>query len=239
MSGSAPLDEGRLKKMALRLLDVQEAERRRIAAQLHDDVGQLLTALKLTLSMPGADGDGSGPGDTVAEARELVEALLERVRDLQLDLRPAMLDDLGLRQTLEWYLERAARRGGVALDLDLAGIDRTFDPRLADACFRVVQEAVSNVLRHAGARRLAVGARASGGELVLEIADDGRGFDAQAALSASRDGRSAGLGGMEERLALLGGDLEIESGDGRGSRVRATLPLDQAPDIDGGKSETG
>lgn len=220
------LDEDRLRRLALRLLDIQEAERRRIAADLHDDVGQLLTALKLTLSMVDPGKGNSGTGEAVREARELTATLIERVRDLTLDLRPSMLDDLGLKETLEWYLERAARHAGLRLELDLRGLDEPFHPRVENACFRVIQEAVSNVSNHAGAQSLAIGVRRSGATLDLEIRDDGRGFEVDAGMRRSREGYTAGLAGMEERLELLGGVLGIESGGGHGTRISASLPLD-------------
>lgn len=216
----------RLLTLARRLLEHQEADRRRIAAVLHDDVGQLLTAIKLTLSSAGASDGGEGAGEAIEEARDLTSQALERVRDVTLDLRPAMLDDLGLADTLDWYLRRSAGSAGLQLELDLTGLESRLPSRQETCAFRVVQEAVANVTGHAAASRVAVRVRRAGARLVLEVTDDGRGFDVPAALQCAREGGSFGLSGMEERLMLEGGTLEIESRAGRGTRLVATLPLE-------------
>lgn len=227
MSGvESKLDEARLRRLAGRLIDMQEAERRRIGALLHDDVGQLLTALKLTLNLPRPDGSEPETGDALEEARDLTAKVLERVRELQLELRPAMLDDLGLADTLEWYVGRVARDAGLTLDMDLQGLESRLDPRLETACFRIAQEAVSNVVAHAGAHALALTVIREDRRVRLDVTDDGRGFDAETVRARSRDRYTGGLCGLEERILLLGGSLAIESATGRGTRLSATLPTE-------------
>lgn len=221
----------RVASLGRRLLLAQEDERRAMATALHGEVGQMLTALKLTLSGPGVGDEG------LAEARELVSGLLERVRDLEVQLRPPMLDDLGLKDTLEWYLERVARREGLTLEQDLRGLSPRPDPELETACFRVIQEAVDNVARHARARRLGVRVEMQAGSLSLEVTDDGGGFDVDAARERARSGRTAGLAVMSGRLALMGGELRIESRPGHGTHISGVIPAGGAGMWKGGKGE--
>lgn len=221
------LDARRLLMLARRLADHQEADRRRIASVLHDDVGQLLTALKLTLTLPGLASGGEEAESALEEARLLTEQALGRVRDVTLDLRPSMLDDLGLADTLDWYLRRSSRQAGLDLELDLDGLEPRPPVRVETACFRVVQEAVGNVQAHAGASSLRVRVRRAAGRLELEVSDNGRGFAVADALERARRGETQGLSGMEERLMLQGGTLEIDSAQGRGTTLRAVLPLDE------------
>lgn len=213
----------RLLRSCRQLVAAQEAERRAIGAQLHDELGQMLTALKLTLGTPGLRDGGNEAGAVLDEARQLTSETLERVRDMALQLRPAMLDDLGLEETLDWYLRRTAGQGELSLDLRVRGLDRRPGPEVETACFRVIQEAVTNVVRHSGARSLTVRVDCRAEELEFEIIDDGEGFDVA---SVRERARSPGLDGMEARLMLLGGDLAVTSRPGRGTSVRGTVPKD-------------
>jgi PAS domain S-box-containing protein len=217
---------GRLQGVSRKLLEVQENERRLLARELHDEVGGVLTAVKLNLQSMRRQGTGES---ALADGLALVDGAIQSVRSLSLDLRPAMLDDLGLIPTLKWYCERQAQRAGVAIDLALDAVDLQSAPQVESACFRIVQESVTNALRHADADRLQVALRRDDG-IVIEIADDGRGFD-PAALDRVLAGRGSGVLGMRERAELLGGRLTIESAPGAGTRVRAKIPL---PDREGG-----
>jgi signal transduction histidine kinase len=193
------------------LLAAQELERRRIARALHDDLGQHLTALRLMLE---------APHDSTA-AIALVDQALAQARDFAVELWPTVLDDLGLDSALRWLADRHTR-GNLTFH---RAIDRV--PRMAfaieTACFRIAQEAITNVERHAGARRVDLALRRAGAELELEIRDDGAGFDLGRAWSAAR-GTSVGLFAMRERAALAGGQLEILSEIGRGTTVRVRFP---------------
>lgn len=212
---------GRLETLSRRLLEIQEAERRHIARELHDEIGQALTGLKLSLEMStGARGSAAAP--SLDEARRLVNDLIARVRELSLDLRPAMLDDLGLLAALVWHFERYAKQTGVRVEFQHAGLDRRFRPDVETAAYRIAQEALTNVARHAGVRAVAVRVRAEGNALTVEVEDRGRGFDGAAALRPS-----GGLGGMRERAVLLGGRLTVDSALGAGTCVTAELPLGQ------------
>jgi PAS domain S-box-containing protein len=210
----------RLRDLSRRLVEAQETERRHIARELHDEIGQVLTGLKLTLEASGRR--LSGPrAASLDEARRHVNDLITRVRELSLDLRPAMLDDLGLLSALLWHFERYTHVTGVRVHVEHSGIDRRFDPELETGAYRITQEALTNVARHAGARDATVRIWADEHVLRLEVTDRGAGFDRIAADLR----QSSGLTGMRERVALLGGRVMIESSPGSGTRVFAELPL--------------
>jgi signal transduction histidine kinase len=208
-----------LQRLSRRLLQVQEAERRWLARELHDEIGQVLTGLNFQLA--GAAGTN---GDTLAEAQATVQALTEQVRQLSMDLRPAVLDRFGLLAAVEWHLARYQQRTGIAVDLRHHGLARRFAPDLEIGAFRVVQEALTNVARHARVDRAAVQLFADDGALTVVVRDDGCGFDATQPPTAS------GLGGMRERVELLGGMLTIEATPGAGTAITAELPLDRPAD---------
>lgn len=215
--------EEELRRLSHRLVEVQESERRNIARELHDEIGQLLTGLKLVIEMV-----SRLPAEELVEhchkAQVLVNELMGHVRDLSLDLRPAMLDDLGLLHALLWHFERYKSQTGVAVTLTHTGIEnQRLTPEIETAAYRIVQEALTNAARHAGVTKIRVNAYADAESLNLQIADDGKGFDVQASLAA---GQSSGLAGMRERAQLLGGLLMIDSAIGKGTVINATLPLE-------------
>lgn len=205
-----------LESLSRQLIEAQEAERRAIARELHDDFGQVLTALKLTLQRRERDD---------AESIALVDGAIARMRDLAQDLRPPVLDELGLEASLRWYVEREAKRAGLNFHLALVPLQQRPEATVEITCFRVVQEALTNVIRHARARQIAVELGTADGALVLVVRDDGQGFDVLAARARAARGESQGLLSMRERVALAGGELEIESAPGLGTSVRARIPL--------------
>jgi PAS domain S-box-containing protein len=205
-----------LQALSRRLIEAQEAERRAVARELHDDFGQVLTALKLNLMRRERD---------EAESIALVDGAIARMRDLAHDLRPPMLDELGLDASLRWYVEREARRAGLEFNLALSPPETRPTPAVEATCFRVAQEALTNVIRHAHARRVDVELGVAGGALQLLVRDDGRGFDVGDARKRATRGESQGLLSMQERVALAGGELEIDSTPGRGTAVRARFPI--------------
>jgi PAS domain S-box-containing protein len=218
----------RLRVLSMRLLDAQEQERRTIARELHDEIGQALTAVRIDLqTLQGAVDDAARP--VVESALEVTRCLVTQARDMSLDLRPSLLDDLGLMAALRWYLERHQQRlgGAVALEGDLA--DLRLPPTLETACFRVAQEALTNVARHAGAQSVRVELRRVDGEVELTVRDDGAGFDVEAARRRAVSGQSMGLLGMEERVTLAGGRFAVESRPGSGTEIRVRLPLAPMP----------
>jgi GAF domain-containing protein len=203
----------RLAALSRRLVEIQEAERRHIARELHDEIGQLLTGLKLTLEM-----DVSGRRRD--EAHRLVQDLIGRVREMSLTLRPPVLDDFGLVPTLLWHLERYGAQTGVRVRLEHRGLDRRFPSEIETAAYRIVQEALTNVARHAGVTEATVRAWADAATLHVQVVDGGRGFDTGVVASAS-----SGLSGMRERARFLGGRLSVESAPGGGTRLHAELPV--------------
>ena len=213
----------RLEALSQRLLKVQENERRLIARELHDQIGQALTAVKLNLeSLRSGRRAKAFPLD---ESVAIVEQLMEAVRSMSLELRPSVLDDLGLAAALRWYADRQGRRAGLAVRVRTQLPTERLASDLETACFRVAQEAITNVARHAGAKRVEVDARAEDGTLDLTVRDDGTGFDVAAVRGGTTAEGSIGLDGMEERVRLLGGDFRIDSQPGTGTTVWARFPL--------------
>lgn len=218
------LQSGReqLHALSQRLLEVQEIERRHIARELHDEIGQMLTALNIYLETI-ARIPVHEQANSLNQARGLISELMERVRRLSLDLRPVMLDDLGLLPALLWQLDRYTAQTHVTATLRHQGVEgRRFQPELETAAYRITQEALTNVARYAGTDQVSISVWVDQGVLGLQIEDQGAGFDPDAALEART---SSGLAGMRERASLLGGKLTIDSSPGSGTRLLAELPV--------------
>lgn len=216
----------RLQLLARRLEAAKEEERKRIARELHDDLGPALTAVVINLQLMG---DGAAPEKNarrIEDSIDLVDRMVQQIRDLSLELRPPLLDEMGLVTALTGYLETQAERTG--LTIDVRGV-RAVDGLPAEVeitAFRVAQEAVTNAIRHARARRVVVAIEREDGGLAITVEDDGRGFDASSATEVSGTGKSLGLLGMQERARMLGGRFEIRSSAGAGTRVRIWLPVE-------------
>lgn len=221
------LSHERLRALSRRLLEVQEAERARLARDLHDDIGQALTALKIQLESLQLAGDAALRG-RIAEGVQTVQHTLDRVRQLSLTLRPPQLDDLGLAAALRSHLARQAELASIAWDFEGAEAPQEVDAETETACFRVAQEAINNALRHSRARTLSVRLSVAVGRLVLSVRDDGRGFDVDSIRRRAAAGGSLGLVGMEERTALVGGALELRAAPGEGTLVLASFPLERS-----------
>ena len=211
----------RLQGLSGRLMEVQEAERRHLARELHDEIGQLLTGLRLTLDVP--EPPSPALAERLGQAQALVQELLERIRALSLDLRPSILDDLGLLPALLDNIERYMSQTKVRVLLEHSGLDRRFDPETETGVYRIVQEALTNVARHGRVDEVTVRLWATDDVLGVQVEDHGAGFDPDAVLGA---GRSGGLAGLRERAALLNGHLTVETHPGRGVRLTAEVPLD-------------
>ena len=207
----------RLALLSRRLMEVQETERRHLARELHDEIGQYLTGVILVLGELQRQPLNSASAP-LGEAHKLLDDLIVRVRDLSLDLRPAMLDDLGLLPALLWLFGRFSRQTNIEIDFQHSGLDRRFPQDVETAAYRIVQEALTNVARHAGVSKAHVHASTNDRLLSVVIADEGKGFDADAVLAASA---TSGFSGMRERAVFAGGRLSVESGAGTGTRVRA------------------
>jgi PAS domain S-box-containing protein len=211
----------RLQTLSRRLLEVQEAERHHLARELHDEVGQLLTGLRLLLK-PEGHSSADALGARLEQARDLVDELLARVRGLSFDLRPAVLDQLGLVPALLALFERFTEQTSVLVAFRQAGADQRFAPEMETTAYRIVQEALTNVARHAGVAGATVRVWSTTDLLNVQIEDRGRGFEPEVVLATPR---CDGLSGMRERVRLLDGDLTIHSTLGAGTQITAGLPL--------------
>ena len=211
-----------------KVITAQEEERRRIARELHDETGQALTALTVgmdTAAMaPGADADGVR--EKLAELRALATDALEDVHRLIYDLRPSVLDDLGLVAGLRWYAETRLQPAGIRVRVVVTGEERRLPAEVESALFRIGQEAISNAARHSQASNVRLGLDFPDRSVGLEVEDDGVGFDAAALAQPDDQRRGWGILGMQERAALLGGALQILSEPGNGTRVKVTVPLE-------------
>lgn len=210
-----------------RLVAVQEAERIRIARELHDVVGQALTAVRLSLMSLGRVHAMTGASGEITDSIATIDAALHQVRTVAFDLRPPTLDDLGLTAALRSLCRHVASRAGIPIRVRAGAGEARFPQAVETACFRVAQEALTNVVRHAQATRVEVRLRtARGGRLlILEVEDDGIGFDPAQCVGS----RCLGIMGMTERAALVGGDVEVVSATGAGTRIVARLVAHVGP----------
>jgi ligand-binding sensor domain-containing protein/signal transduction histidine kinase len=215
----------RLRDLTRRLEDAKEEERRRIARELHDEMGQALSAVKLNLKVLGRLSDGEASTERVGDALSLIDGIIGHVRTLSLDLRPPLLDELGLVAALRGYAEGQSVRSGIPISVEANAHASDIPAEIAIAAFRIVQEAIHNVLRHAHARSVTVSVRRDPQRLALTVLDDGRGFDLSEALDRAASGRHLGLLGMRERVEALAGSFTIETEPGRGTSLHAGIPL--------------
>jgi signal transduction histidine kinase len=211
--------------LSARILQLQDVERRKIARELHDSVGQYLTGLKLNLGhLQTTKAAGSDNPALLSETIELMDRAIGEVRTISHLLHPPLLDELGFDSAARWYVEGFSKRSGIEVRLQAGGTEERLPKQVELALFRVLQEALTNVHRHANARLVHVAITCTDKEAVLVVQDDGKGIPREV-LERFRTGLASGIGlaGMRERLAELGGTLEVQSG-AAGSTLRATLP---------------
>jgi len=209
-----------------RLIEAQEAERQSLARELHDEIGQVLTAVRINLQTVQSSSRNVAALPHVEESIVIVDEALGRIRDLSLELRPSLLDDLGLASALRWYVDRYGERTGIAAEVLCGFEERGRLPlELETECFRIAQEALTNVARHAHATHLSVQLDSGVEKLLLTITDNGIGFDAETLLNTASLASTLGLRGMQERALAMNGHIEINSSPGSGTQVRATFPL--------------
>lgn len=218
-------NQKRLLTLSRQLLHAHETERRAIARELHDDIGQALTAVKLDLQTAQRAADPAAVRARLDDSIAAVEHALQAVRHLSLDLRPSLLDDLGLAAALRWYIDRQAQRAGFTAEIKIETLPARPAPEIETICFRVAQEALTNIVRHAKARQVSVVLRQNSARLEMIIRDDGSGFDVYEAREQALRGASLGLLSMEERVVLGNGRIEIESAPGQGTAIHVWLPL--------------
>jgi signal transduction histidine kinase len=207
-----------LRNLAAYLQSVREEERKRIARELHDEIGQALTGIKLILEKTMRE---PNVAPALEPALGVTNELIGRVRDLSLELRPAMLDDLGLLPALKWHFERYTSQVNIRVDFKYAGLEgRRFQPEIETAAYRIVQEALTNVARHAMVESAEVNIRADETMFRIEVRDAGIGFHSGSVTIAN----TGGLSGMRERATMLGGELTLDSAPGTGTLLTAKLP---------------
>jgi PAS domain S-box-containing protein len=212
--------EDELRALSRELVETEEVERRSIGRELHDQIGQSLTALQLLLAK-GAKLPQEGMQDSLSQAQSVVSELMAQVRQISLDLCPAMLDDLGLLPTLLWHFERFSTQTGVKVEFEHRGLNIRLAPNINLAAYRIVQEALTNVARHAGVSQVAVRAWVDEEALHVRVEDRGAGFDPD----TRHPGTSSGLSGMRERALSAGGKVVIESTPNIGTTVTVEFPL--------------
>ena len=216
-----------LRMFSRQLIEAQEDERRRISRDLHDQIGQALTAVKLNLHSVQRVCAEPEASHCIRDNIDAVDEALRLVRDLSVDLRPPLLDDLGLATALCWYLDRYARRSGLAAEvtIEMPNQNERFSRELETACFRIAQEALTNVARHARARHVSLQLTRKETSLEMIIKDDGVGFDLAALCKRAPRAATLGLLGMQERAHAGGGQVHIHSAPSHGTEIRFTVPL--------------
>jgi signal transduction histidine kinase len=217
----------KLQAMAKGLLKHQEDERRRIVNELHDEIAQILTGASLELRAAMRYPSQDKLVKRLESSIKAVEEVLERVSSLELDLRPMILDHFGLEPAVQWYTERRAGPAGLQAKFTSEPLDDRLDSEIETACFRVAQEAITNVTRHAYASNMGVELSKRGGELHVFIRDDGLGFEVGSARQKVIDAANGGLLRMESQVMLFGGGLEIKSQPDKGTEVHAWFPLER------------
>jgi two-component system sensor histidine kinase UhpB len=230
------LEEHR-KNTSSQVLRAMEEERKRIARELHDETSQALTTLiihqEMTLElMKSKLQRGSLPADSVnevadhiKESRSITMKTLEEIRRLTFELRPTILDDLGLVAAVRWLAKNAAEPAGIKTKLNAYGLEDRLPEDVETVVFRIIQEACTNAVRHANAKNIKVHMDRRGDDLVVVVEDDGEGFLVRDVLSSRLSNRGLGLFGMEERASLVGGEVSINSLPGKGTKVWVRVPL--------------
>ncbi len=216
-----------LQILARRLTEVQEAERQRLARELHDEMGQTLTAIRINLAASLKDLPPHCPPtvrERLLEAESLADHTLEQIRELSLNLRPSMLDDLGLIPTLRWYVGRYTNRTDIKTELDLAGFPDRLPSELEIMLYRIIQEALTNAARHAQASLVRLHMWQEAAHLNISIEDNGHGFDLEEVTNRTLARRGAGLLGIQERVTILGGSLDIQTRPGGGTHLQIEVP---------------
>jgi len=219
-----------LRMFSRRLIEAQEDERQRISRDLHDQIGQALTAVKMNLHSVQRVCAEPEASHRIKDNIDAVDEALRLVRDLSVDLRPPLLDDLGLATALCWYLDRFARRSGLAAEvtIEMPNQNERFSRELETACFRIAQEAFTNVARHARAKRVSLQLTREETLLEMIIRDDGAGFDPAALRKRAPRAATLGLLGMQERAHAAGGQVQIHSEPSKGTEIRFSVPLESA-----------
>ena len=208
------------------IIEAQENERKRISRELHDEIGQSLTAIKFSLDLIEKDlpQTASVVRERIGEAKSLSNQTLTSMRQLSMDLRPRMLDDLGLIPTLRWYVQNFSSRLNICSDFQAIGLEEKLPPQIETAFYRIVQEALNNIAKHARATRFEVRLERRDSIISAFIRDNGKGFDLEKVLHSESPERGLGIVGMQERVSLLGGHIDIRSKPNTGTEIEIEVP---------------
>jgi signal transduction histidine kinase len=227
--------EAQLRQLSTQLLTAHETERRRISTELHDELGHSLVLMKLQLACI-AKNIGEDPSAAREECDQLagvIAHVIEDVRRLSRDLRPAVLEDLGLSAALGWLVDNCVTDARTSVTASIAEIDDLLWPEAHAVVYRIVQEALTNVAKHAGATRTSLNVECQSARLSVLVEDDGNGFDVKEALTRPAAERGLGLSTMQERARMLGGQLDVRSEQGKGTRITLTVPVRKGHASDG------
>ena len=223
-----------------KVISAQEDERRRLARELHDETSQTLSALAMKIETALTAWPTNASRDRLLEAKTLTVRTIEELHRLIFDLRPSVLDDLGLLSAIRWYAERHLERRGITVHFEFSGAEGRKPPELETALFRVVQETITNIAKHARAETVLIQILERDDQVSIEIEDDGEGFDPASLPPPAARERGLGLLGMRERVELFGGTFEIDSAPGSGTRIAITVPLHQeVPDAQDSRPHRG
>ena len=220
-------DQHELRRLTAKLFQSQEEERRRIARELHDESGQSLTAVKLALerleqNLPAQD---KGLRDAIGEIITMVRRTSSEIRHLSYHLHPTLLSDLGLEPALDLYFKEIKNHTGHNIEFSMVGFDHRLDPDMETVFYRFSQEALTNALKHSGSDNFRLSIIKSYPKIIFRAEDDGVGFDTQI---IGTDKRNLGLLGMRERASLLGGNFQLRSNPGEGTRIRIEIPFTES-----------
>lgn len=219
--------QGVMKTLSRKLIQVQETERRNIARELHDEIGQTLTAIKIDIMNAMKRINDPGIKSQLTDTIQLAEGTLNNVRELSLRLRPSILDDLGLIPALRWYIDRQAQRTGIKARVITKQAEIKLPSEIQIAAYRIIQEAVNNIIKHSKAKNMIIEVDSQMNELHVTVSDDGLGYDVAAARKNASGGVSVGVLGMQERAELVGGWMDIISKPGKGTIIHAIFPYKQ------------
>ncbi|MCK5010584.1 MAG: sensor histidine kinase, partial [Deltaproteobacteria bacterium] len=216
-----------LQMLSSQIIKAQEEERKRISRELHDEASQALIAAKINLdvikkSLPSSLEDVTA---RLVETSSILVRTLENLRRLSYDLRPSMLDDLGLIPTLRWYAESYAKRLGIPINFKITALDKRLDLEIETAIYRIVQEALTNIAKYAQAKEVRISLEKKGSRLITKVEDKGKGFTLKTSVSGENYYQGSGILGMKERIYNLGGTFHIESKQGVGTKLLVEIPL--------------
>lgn len=214
------------RKYLSQIIEAQENERKRISRELHDEIGQALTAIKFNLDIMDKDLPSTFliVRERLKEAKSLSNQTLTAMRQLSMDLRPTMLDDVGLIPTLRWYIQNFSNRLNIRSNFQAVGFEEKLPPQMETAFYRIIQEALNNIAKHAGASRVDISLQWRDSIISVSITDNGRGFDLDKVLRPESLERSLGIIGMQERISLLGGKIDIQSRPDSGTYLYIEVP---------------